>query len=107
MTETLFTALLLATLLALLLAGRSGRWGWALLAGLLLGAAALTRPVAQALVVLVPLAFLLYTAPPLADRAGHRRWWGSVSPLVMVPVDGSQLRRARHASRRPAGWGGA
>lgn len=61
MTETLFTALLLATLLVLLYAGRSGHWGWALLAGLLLGAASLTRPVAQALVMLVPLAFLLYT----------------------------------------------
>jgi hypothetical protein len=64
MTETLFTALLVATLLALLLAGRSGHWGWALLAGLGLGAAALTRPVAQALVILVPLAFLVYTRRP-------------------------------------------
>jgi hypothetical protein len=64
MTETLFAALVIATLLALLLAGRSRRWGWALLAGLLLGAAALTRPVAQALVVLAPLAFLVYTRRP-------------------------------------------
>jgi 4-amino-4-deoxy-L-arabinose transferase-like glycosyltransferase len=61
MTETLFTALFLAALAALLLAARSGGWAWALAAGLLLGAAALTRPVAQALVVLVPLAFLLHT----------------------------------------------
>jgi Dolichyl-phosphate-mannose-protein mannosyltransferase len=64
MTETVFTALLVATLLVLLLAGRSGHWGWALLAGLGLGAAALTRPVAQALVILVPLAFLVYTRRP-------------------------------------------
>jgi 4-amino-4-deoxy-L-arabinose transferase-like glycosyltransferase len=64
MTETLFTLLLVATLLCLLLAGRSGNWVWALLAGLALGAAALTRPVAQALVVLVPLAFLIYTRRP-------------------------------------------
>src|SRR5215212_3536694 len=76
MTETLFTALLLGALLALLLAGRSGRWGWALLAGLLLGAAALTRPVAQALVVLVPLAFLLST----------RRPWPILRGTVLVAV---------------------
>ncbi|HZO28869.1 MAG TPA: glycosyltransferase family 39 protein [Chloroflexota bacterium] len=64
MTETLFTFLLVATLMALLLAGRSGHWGWALLAGIGLGAASLTRPVAQALVILVPLAFLVYTRGP-------------------------------------------
>lgn len=64
MTETLFTALFLGALLGLVLAARSGRWGWALLAGLVLGAAALTRPVAQALVVLVPFAFLVYTRKP-------------------------------------------
>src|SRR4051812_20499440 len=58
MTETLFTFVLLATLLLLLQAGRSGRWIWALLAGLLLGVAALVRPVAQILVLLVPLTFL-------------------------------------------------
>jgi len=64
MTETVFTFLLLGLLLALLQAGRSQHWAWALLAGLLLGAAALTRPVAQALVLLVPLAFLLYDRRP-------------------------------------------
>jgi 4-amino-4-deoxy-L-arabinose transferase-like glycosyltransferase len=64
MTETLFTVLLLATVLTLLLAGRTGHWAWALVAGVTLGAAALTRPVAQALVVLVPLAFLVYTRRP-------------------------------------------
>ena len=65
MTETPFTILLVATLVALLLAGRGGRWGWALLACIALGAAALTRPVAQVLVLLVPLAFLV-------DRGGWR-----------------------------------
>jgi 4-amino-4-deoxy-L-arabinose transferase-like glycosyltransferase len=74
MTETLFTFLLVATLLALLLAGRSGHWGWAMLAGLGLGASALTRPVAQALVTLVPLAFLIYT----------RRPWPVVRGTVLV-----------------------
>ncbi|MDP8923012.1 MAG: glycosyltransferase family 39 protein [Chloroflexota bacterium] len=64
MTETLFTALLLGTLVLLLVAGRSGRLAWCLAAGLLLGAAVLTRPVAQLLVPLVPLAFLLYSRRP-------------------------------------------
>jgi len=70
MTETLFTVTLLATMLALLLAGRSGHWAWALAAGVILGAASLTRPVAQALVILVPLAFLVYTRRPLAVVRG-------------------------------------
>jgi hypothetical protein len=70
MTETLFTALFLAALLALVLAARTNRWVWALLAGLLLGLSALTRPVAQALVMLVPLAFLL--ASPLVRRPWTR-----------------------------------
>ena len=76
MTETLFTALLLATLLTLLLAGKTGHWGWAMLAGLVLGVTALTRPVAQALVILAPLALLLYT----------RRPWPIVRGTVLVGV---------------------
>ena len=76
MTETLFTFLLLGTLLLLLQAGRTGRWPWAVTAGLALGAAALTRPVAQALVLLVPLAFLLY----------DRRLWPIVRGTVLVGV---------------------
>src|SRR4051812_20723502 len=69
MTETLFTFLLLATLVLLLKAGNGGRWPWALLAGLMLGACALTRPVAQLLVLVVPLAFLLgkHAAMPSTD----------------------------------------
>jgi len=74
MTETLFTALLLATVLTLLLAGKTGHWAWALVAGVTLGAASLTRPVAQALVVLVPLAFLIYS----------RRPWRIVRGTVLV-----------------------
>ncbi len=74
MTETLFTVLLLATVLTLLLAGKTGHWAWALVAGVTLGAASLTRPVAQALVVLVPLAFLIYS----------RRPWRIVRGTVLV-----------------------
>jgi len=74
MTETLFTVVLLATVLTLLLAGKTGHWAWALVAGVTLGAASLTRPVAQALVVLVPLAFLIYS----------RRPWRIVRGTVLV-----------------------
>jgi 4-amino-4-deoxy-L-arabinose transferase-like glycosyltransferase len=59
MTETLFGALLLATLVLLVLAARRGQWAWCLAAGVALGAATLTRPVGQILIPLVPLAFLL------------------------------------------------
>ncbi|MFN8636371.1 MAG: glycosyltransferase family 39 protein [Chloroflexota bacterium] len=84
MTETLFTALFLGALLGLVLAARSGHWGWALAAGLLLGAAALTRPVAQALVVLAPLAFLLSTRKPWPILRGSALV-GIGFGLVMAP----------------------
>jgi 4-amino-4-deoxy-L-arabinose transferase-like glycosyltransferase len=76
MTETLFTFVLLGVLLVLLQAGRSGRYAWALLAGILLGVAALVRPVAQILVLLVPLTFLLY----------DRRLWPILRGTVLVGV---------------------
>jgi 4-amino-4-deoxy-L-arabinose transferase-like glycosyltransferase len=75
MTEALFGTLLVAALVALLLGVRASRrplesgrdarapsrahWIWCLLGGLLLGLASLTRPVAQILLPLVPLALLL------------------------------------------------
>jgi hypothetical protein len=62
MTETLFGTLLVATLAALLAGHRTGRWGWYLLGGLLLGMAALTRPVAQILVFVVPAVLVLLAA---------------------------------------------
>ncbi len=72
MTEALFGTLLAGALLALLLGARvsgapSRRWGWFVLAGVLLGAGALTRPVGQILLLLVPLWLLLL-----------RRGWRSV-----------------------------
>ncbi|MCC7368885.1 MAG: glycosyltransferase family 39 protein [Chloroflexi bacterium] len=80
MTETLFTFLLLATLVLLVLAARGGAWGWALAAGLLLGVTALTRPVAQALVALVPVAFLI------CHPASWRRPWPIVRGTALVGV---------------------
>src|SRR6266540_1705056 len=59
LTEALFVPLVVAALTALVSALRTGSFPLYALAGLLLGAAALTRPVAQALVPLVPLAVVL------------------------------------------------
>jgi 4-amino-4-deoxy-L-arabinose transferase-like glycosyltransferase len=59
MSETLFGFLLVAMLLSFTLGLRSGGLGWVALAGLLLGLAALTRPLAQLLVPLLGLSLLL------------------------------------------------
>ena len=59
MTEALFVPLVVATLAALVAALRARRLWLYALAGLLLAGATLTRPVAQVLVPLVPLAILL------------------------------------------------
>jgi hypothetical protein len=100
MTETLFTALLLATLVALVLAGRTGSWPLAILAGLGLGLTALTRPVAQALVILVPLAFLVYTRRPWSVIRGTVLVGAGVA-IVMVPWMARNL--AEHGTLSAAG----
>ena len=74
MSETLFTSLLVAALLALVRAGQGGGWRWALAAGLALGGATLVRPVAQALLVLAPLVLLL----------GGRGWRGALRGTLLV-----------------------
>lgn len=82
MTEALFVPLVVGSLTALVAALRSGRTGLYALAGLLLGAATLTRPVAQALVPLVPLAILLV----------ERRWRPTLAfSLVAVGAFGVTL----------------
>jgi 4-amino-4-deoxy-L-arabinose transferase-like glycosyltransferase len=104
MTETLFTFLLLAALLLLLKAGRSGHWTWALLAGLVIGVSALTRPVAQLLVLTVPLAFVLFYRGP------WRRPWpilrgSAVVGLGVLLVLGPWMLRnmAEHGTLSAAG----
>ena len=72
LTESPFATVLLATLVALLVAARDGRWGWYLVTGLLLGVAILTRPVAQILIPLVPLGLLLCARAP-AERFARVR----------------------------------
>jgi 4-amino-4-deoxy-L-arabinose transferase-like glycosyltransferase len=66
LSEALFTPLLLAGLLLLLLGLRSGRYVLFLLAGLALGLGALTRPVAQAI---LPLAVAAIAFQPRAWRS--------------------------------------
>ena len=59
MTETLFVPLVVGTLTALVAALRGGNLLWFGVAGILLGFATLTRPVAQALIPVIPLTILL------------------------------------------------
>jgi 4-amino-4-deoxy-L-arabinose transferase-like glycosyltransferase len=74
LSEVLFTFFLMAWLYLSVLLLRSGRAGWALLAGLALAAAALTRP--TMIYFLVPfLAFLLFSLP-------RRSWLGVVLACV-------------------------
>ena len=116
MTEALFGTLLVAALVALLLgawtsrrpleSGREARapsrahWIWYLLGGLLLGLASLTRPVAQILLPLVPLALLLI----------GRRWrpallGSAIVGLGFLLVLGPWMIRnlAEHGSLTPSG----
>jgi hypothetical protein len=82
--ETLFGLLLLSGCLALVLAWRRGGSRWYLAAGLLLGLAALTRPVAQLVLAAVPLAIVL-------ERGSLRSSWrpsllvATGAALVLVP----------------------
>ena len=85
MSESLYIPLVLGAVLAALAArGSEHRWRYALLTGLLVGLAALTR--ANGLFVLVPIAFLAW-APVAGGRAGavsagrrHARRWSWSPP---------------------------
>ena len=90
MTETLFTTLLVLALAATLLAARLPSRTRLLLAGLTLGLAILTRPLAQVLLPLLPLALLLrawYRGPALGRRAalGRIGWYALGLALVLLP----------------------
>jgi 4-amino-4-deoxy-L-arabinose transferase-like glycosyltransferase len=78
LTETLFTVCVLAAIAATVVAiGSPHRWRWALLAGLLVGAAALTRT--NGLVLLPALAIALWGPSP--------RWsWRAVAPVGALLV---------------------
>ncbi len=81
MTEAPFGLLLLATLVAVVLAGQRAGWGWAGPAGLLFGTLVLCRPVAQ---VLVPLIVGALFSSPLALR-------GRVAALVLFGLGSSMV----------------
>jgi 4-amino-4-deoxy-L-arabinose transferase-like glycosyltransferase len=76
MTETLFTMLLTAATFTLVLSASTRGWRWPLVAGLMIALATLTRPVAQPLLLLLPVAL----------RLGGRRWrdvaLGSLAALI-------------------------
>jgi 4-amino-4-deoxy-L-arabinose transferase-like glycosyltransferase len=77
MSESLFIPLLLGAVLAGLVARDSARrWRWEVLAGLLLGLAALTR--GNGIFLVVPLAFLVWTVRPRLS------WRALRSPLIVI-----------------------
>jgi 4-amino-4-deoxy-L-arabinose transferase-like glycosyltransferase len=83
-TEPVFTFFLVASVLAMIVAARRDRWAWYAAAGVLIGVAALTRPVAQVLLPLVPI-FLW-----IALRSWRRAAFGTlvvwaVTALLLVP----------------------
>jgi 4-amino-4-deoxy-L-arabinose transferase-like glycosyltransferase len=73
LSEALFTQLLLAACLVVVLALRRDRPAWYLGAGLALGLAVLARPVAQAALLAVPLVLV-----------AQRGWWGAWRPGLLV-----------------------
>jgi 4-amino-4-deoxy-L-arabinose transferase-like glycosyltransferase len=77
LSEALFALLLGLATLAAIVAVKRGRWGGWVLAGVALGLAILTRPVAQVLIPLVGLTALL---------AGGRRWRGGLVGLAALLV---------------------
>ncbi len=81
MSEAPFGLLLLATLVAVVLAGQRAGWRWAAPAGLLFGILVLCRPVAQ---VLVPLLVGALVSGPLAVR-------GRVVTLVLFGLGASMV----------------
>ena len=113
MSEALFTLLLMSGLLATSSrSARSARWatlGLLALAGAMLGLAALTRPIAQ-LIVLILAAGLPFLLPRWRPALTRRRDDGRAVRDRGAAVDGAQPGRAghiRHRRRLRRGPGGA
>jgi hypothetical protein len=83
-TEPVFTFLLVASVLTMIVAVKRDRWTWYALAGLLIGIAALTRPVAQVLIPLVPLYLWLVLRSWRRAAVGTLIVWG-VTALLLFP----------------------
>jgi 4-amino-4-deoxy-L-arabinose transferase-like glycosyltransferase len=95
MTEALFASILLATLIAVVLAGRTGRLGWAAAGGLLFGVAILCRPAAQVIAPPLVASLFLFGRPDIRDRSAPTAWirrrvapaalFAGVTAAVVVP----------------------
>ncbi|HEX3247576.1 MAG TPA: glycosyltransferase family 39 protein [Chloroflexota bacterium] len=83
-TEPIFTFFLVASVLAMIVAVRRGTWGWYAGAGMLIGVGALTRPVAQVLLPLVPIYLWLVLRSWRRAALGTLVVW-AVSALLLVP----------------------
>jgi hypothetical protein len=83
-TEPVFTFLLVASVLTMILAVKRNHWTWYALAGFLIGVAALTRPVAQVLIPLVPVYLWLALRSWRRAALGTLIVWG-VTALLLVP----------------------
>lgn len=94
MSETVFTALLMCSVWALLCAWRSASWRWILLAGFLLGLSVLIRPVALYLpVVLVPV-----TVAVVSQSRGRKALMAAALLIgFCVPVGAWVVRNAEIA----------
>jgi hypothetical protein len=83
-TEPVFTFVLVASVLTMIVAVKRDRWQWYALAGLLIGVAALTRPVAQVLIPLVPAYLWLVFRSWRRAAVGTLVIWG-VTALMLLP----------------------
>lgn len=83
-TEPVFTFLLVASVLSMVVAVRRDRWQWYALAGLVLGVAALTRPVAQVLVPMVPMYLFIMLRSWRRTLVMSTVVWAAVA-LLLVP----------------------
>ncbi len=105
MPEALFTCLLVLGTVALLQGLRSAVWSGTPPGGALLGVAALTRPAAQLVVVLLPLVLLLVGRPPHAILRPTLAAGAALAVVIMpwvatVYADTGSSRPARHLASR-------
>ena len=83
-TEPVFIFFLVASALAMIVAARRDRWGWYAVAGVLIGVGALTLPVAQVLLPLVPIYLWLVLRSWRRAALGTLVVW-AVTALLLVP----------------------
>lgn len=102
LTEALFTPLLLAVLVSVILAARRASIRWAVVGGVLLGAAILCRPAAQTLAPILAGALLLGSGT-LRRRATLVALCGVSAAVVVVPW--MAINQSRHGTFAVSGSG--